>query len=189
GASGTTTGGASRTTTGGASGTATGGPSGTVEAASAGPATVASAAAWIGASTIVVDELPHASSPSGTTIGAHLIMRSIRPPARRRFARVRRWPMIAIVWSFRVEPGRVGEFEDIYGAAGAWAQLFARSAGYLGSELLRQPGGRYLTIDRWRAQADHDAFKAQHGDDYHALDRRCEELTADEQAIGVFEVC
>jgi len=41
--------------------------------------------------------------------------------------------MLVRVWEYEVAPGREAEFEQLYGSAGAWAQLFARSAGHLAS--------------------------------------------------------
>ena len=45
--------------------------------------------------------------------------------------------MLVRVWEYEVAPGRAAEFEQLYGSAGAWAQLFARSAGHLSTELYR----------------------------------------------------
>lgn len=94
-------------------------------------------------------------------------------------------PMIVIVWEFRVQPGRAAEFERAYGPEGDWARLFRRSPAYLGTELLRGPE-RYLTLDRWDAASDFEAFKAAHEDDYHALDAACEPLCSGEWLIGRF---
>lgn len=95
--------------------------------------------------------------------------------------------MIVSIWRYRVLEGHEAEFERIYGPAGEWAQLFGRAAGYLGTELLRGGDSEYVTIDRWRDQASWDGFKAALGDEYLALDARCEALTVDEQALGLFE--
>ena len=79
------------------------------------------------------------------------------------------------------------EFERAYGPDGDWARLFRRDPAYLGTELLRGPDGHYLTLDRWRSRGAFEAFKARHGDDYAALDRRMEALTSHEASIGAFE--
>ena len=93
-----------------------------------------------------------------------------------------------IIWEFQVGPSCRAAFEALYGRSGEWSRLFQRAAGYLGSELLRDQTdpGRYLTIDRWRAQADFEAFRAGWGDDYEELDRRCAPLTERERALGSF---
>ena len=94
--------------------------------------------------------------------------------------------MIAIIWTYRVKPETQAEFEAAYGPDGDWARLFARQQGYLGTELLRGEDGAWLTIDRWRHQADFDAFLAAHRSDYDALDRATEGWTLEERRIGVW---
>ncbi|MGN6148318.1 MAG: antibiotic biosynthesis monooxygenase family protein, partial [Rhizomicrobium sp.] len=69
-----------------------------------------------------------------------------------------------------------------------WAGLFAKTKGYLGTELLREREGVYLTIDRWRAQEDFDNFLAAHRADYEVLDNICDGWTLKEEHLGVFEV-
>lgn len=55
-----------------------------------------------------------------------------------------------------------------------WARLFRAAPGYRGTELLRdeEAPGRYLTIDRWAAQADFAAFKKTSGALYEAIGLR-----------------
>ena len=84
-----------------------------------------------------------------------------------------------------IEPDRE-RFEQAYGPDGDWARLFALGDNYLGTELLRGEPGKYLTIDRWRGEADWQRFMDRNGDSYRALDRACEDLTADESEIGAF---
>ena len=98
--------------------------------------------------------------------------------------------MILIVWEFRVQPGQAAEFERAYGPEGDWARLFRQSPGYRGTELLHDPQdpGRYLTLDRWDGASDFEAFKAEHGKAYQALDEMCEPLCSEERLIGRFTV-
>jgi heme-degrading monooxygenase HmoA len=96
--------------------------------------------------------------------------------------------MIALIWRYEVREEHRAEFEAAYGPTGDWARLFARSGGFRGTELLRADDGSYLTLDVWRAKADFDAFLAEHGADYAALDRRTEPWTQCEHRIGEFEV-
>jgi heme-degrading monooxygenase HmoA len=94
--------------------------------------------------------------------------------------------MFVRIWRYRVlEPDR-SAFERAYGGEGDWARLFALGEGYLGTELLLGEPGAYLTIDRWRSEADWWRFLEENGDAYRALDRECETLTADESEIGDF---
>jgi hypothetical protein len=46
-------------------------------------------------------------------------------------------PSLVRVWQYDATPGHEKEFERLYGATGAWAQLFARGSGYLGTALFR----------------------------------------------------
>src|SRR5262249_54150459 len=96
--------------------------------------------------------------------------------------------MIALLWTYRVEPQWADLFEAIYGPDGDWAQLFRQAPGYRGTELLREGDGRYATIDRWDNGTDFRLFKANFAEAYALLDERCEALTEEEQFIGEFEV-
>jgi heme-degrading monooxygenase HmoA len=92
------------------------------------------------------------------------------------------------LWEFRVAPEARAEFERHYGADGSWSQLFRRAEGYLGTHLLqdRADPGRFLTLDRWRSDADHRAFRTAFAQEYAALDRLCEALTLSETALGEY---
>lgn len=96
--------------------------------------------------------------------------------------------MHAIVWEFWAKAGQEAEFERVYGPEGAWARLFARGEGFLGTELLRDADqrGRYLTIDRWTSSAAFDAFRQRWAEEYRALDRQCEALRQRETPLGSF---
>ena len=63
--------------------------------------------------------------------------------------------MHVIIWEFRAQRGREGEFEGAYGPDGDWANFFRSGEGYLGTELMRdlETPGRYVTIDRWTSAA------------------------------------
>jgi hypothetical protein len=94
--------------------------------------------------------------------------------------------MFVRVWLYSVEEANRGRFEETYGPDGDWARLFGRAEYYLGTELLRGEPGKYLTIDRWRGESDWRRFMDHEGEAYRALDRKCDELTADETEIGDF---
>ncbi len=97
--------------------------------------------------------------------------------------------MIEVVWEFRVRSGREAEFERIYNSDGNWAKLFRADAQYKGTTLLkdRENGRRYLTVDRWESMESYQRFKERFAEAYHALDAKCEALTADERLIGIFD--
>ena len=89
------------------------------------------------------------------------------------------------IWQYDVVFGQETQFERFYGPTGSWAQLFARSADHLGTELYRAVGqpGRYLTVDRFTSTAAWRQVLEEHGEDYDALDSRCAELTTSELEI------
>lgn len=94
--------------------------------------------------------------------------------------------MIVSIWRYEVDPANREAFEAGYGPRGAWAELFACAPGYLGTELLCDDDGIYVTLDRWRDLANWTAFKAQFEADYARLDARFDALTRDERPIGIF---
>ena len=96
--------------------------------------------------------------------------------------------MIALLWTYHVRPESHALFEAIYSPEGDWAQLFRQAKGYCGTELLRQTGDRYTTIDRWTEAGDFAQFKMDFQAAYESLDRRCESLTLEERFLGEFEV-
>jgi heme-degrading monooxygenase HmoA len=98
--------------------------------------------------------------------------------------------MYVIVWEFRPEVGREAAFAAAYGPAGVWTELFRRSPGFLGTELLRsgESPPHYLTIDRWESREAYDAFRRAHQADYDRLDKEGEALTAAEARVGEFVV-
>jgi heme-degrading monooxygenase HmoA len=97
--------------------------------------------------------------------------------------------VIYIVWRFTAKPNLVADFERDYNSEGSWAQLFRRSPGYRGTTLLRDSAAsnRYLLWDCWDSLASFEQFKRDHGAEYAALDKQCEELTEEETKVGVFE--
>jgi heme-degrading monooxygenase HmoA len=97
--------------------------------------------------------------------------------------------MHLILWSFEIAEVNETEFRRVYGPEGEWAQLFRRGLGYLGTELLRdlESPRRYLTIDRWDSAGSFERFKIAFGEEYAALDHRCERLTVTERPLGRFD--
>lgn len=93
-----------------------------------------------------------------------------------------------IVWRYEVAEHNREAFERAYGPGGDWARLFGTAGGYLGTELLADGDGHYMTLDRWRSEADFEAFQGRAGDAYRALDAQCEALTLAEERIGAFNL-
>jgi len=93
------------------------------------------------------------------------------------------------IWKFRPPPGREEEFALAYGTDGVWAALFGRGNGYLGTALHRpgDPGGWWITIDRWNSEADFEAFQNRFGSEYRALDTELAGMAGEEEFVGAFE--
>ncbi|SNT01278.1 Antibiotic biosynthesis monooxygenase [Geodermatophilus saharensis] len=89
------------------------------------------------------------------------------------------------IWAYDVPPGAVGRFVAAYGADGDWARLFARAAGFAGTELFggTEVGTRFLTVDRWRDEAAWAAFLERWGEDYRALDVALAPLTSRQELL------
>ena len=93
------------------------------------------------------------------------------------------------VWKFRPPADREDEFALAYGSDGVWATLFGRAQGYLGTTLYRpgEPGGWWMTFDRWNSARDFEAFQSDLGDDYRGLDAELEGVAGEEEYVGAFE--
>jgi heme-degrading monooxygenase HmoA len=98
--------------------------------------------------------------------------------------------MIQVIWEFVVKDEARGQFELAYGPGGAWSNLFAHSAGFQGTILLRDVRNqrRYLTIDLWESEAQRDHVLTKNKAAYAELDRAFAEWTESETEVGVFRV-
>jgi heme-degrading monooxygenase HmoA len=96
--------------------------------------------------------------------------------------------MYVIVWEFVIGPEKVGAFVAAYKSDGAWAKLFAKADGYIGTELLRSTDSdqtaTFVTIDRWKTAEDFTRFQERFGSDYRLLDTQLEGLTSRERKLG-----
>ena len=93
------------------------------------------------------------------------------------------------VWKFRPPEGREQEFAATYSGDGVWAALFGKAKGYLGTALYRpgEPGGWWMTVDRWDSAADFETFGQAHAEEYRALDAELEGVAGEEEFVGAFE--
>jgi heme-degrading monooxygenase HmoA len=89
------------------------------------------------------------------------------------------------VWRYDVRAGSAEDFERIYGRGGAWARLFSRADGYVGTELYRamETPGRYLTVDTFADDASWQRFLIEHRGAYDGLDQQTSGLTLVEQEL------
>jgi heme-degrading monooxygenase HmoA len=94
--------------------------------------------------------------------------------------------MHVVIYTFVVRADCRAEFEREYGPHGTWVALFRGSAGFVGTELLRDQHDprRYQTIDRWTDREAYARFRAGQADAYAALDARCEAWTERELDAG-----
>ena len=93
-----------------------------------------------------------------------------------------------ILWQFRVRQGKEQEFVEQYGPEGSWAQLFARSGGYIRTELARDVADhlRFFTLDYWQTEEEFNRFREQNLAEYQRLDKEFEGLTEEEARLGAF---
>lgn len=98
--------------------------------------------------------------------------------------------MIQLVWEFVAREDKIAEFEHHYSTGGTWERLFRRSAGFLGTALLRdtKERNRYLTVDSWDSLDAHRAMRERFASEHEELDRLCEEFTERDTNLGAFEV-
>ena len=94
--------------------------------------------------------------------------------------------MFVRIWQYEVVAGREDEFARVYAGDGPWARLFARSEGFLGTELFQSltTPGRFVTVDRFTSADDFRWVLEQHGASYAELDRAAAALTLNEEEIA-----
>lgn len=92
------------------------------------------------------------------------------------------------IWEYIVAADSIDEFEKLYGASGAWVELFRRADGYVRTELHRDRNhpGRYITVDYWASSKDHANFRTYFAREFEELDRFGENLTESESFLGEF---
>jgi heme-degrading monooxygenase HmoA len=96
--------------------------------------------------------------------------------------------LYVIVWEFLARRGEERRFEDEFGSAGDWVELFRQAPGYLGTQLCRdaQNTRRYATVDYWTSADAYRAFRVRWRDAFEAIDERCRALTDREVCVGTF---
>jgi heme-degrading monooxygenase HmoA len=98
--------------------------------------------------------------------------------------------MHRLVYQYEVDPAQADRFEATYRPGGGWAGFFSGGAGYLRTELLRDPTrpGRYLVIDQWTSADAAARFLAGHGGEYARRSRDTAHLYLREVRLGAFDV-
>lgn len=92
------------------------------------------------------------------------------------------------IWEYVVLPDRIDEFEELYGPQGAWSDLFRQSTSYVKTELHRDRSqlNRFITVDYWESYDAWLDWRALFEAQFDELDRRGEQLTAEEREVGRF---
>jgi hypothetical protein len=96
--------------------------------------------------------------------------------------------MIAIVWQFNVRSGRNAEFEEFYGANGAWSSMNRHSRSFLGSSFMRDQNisSRYLMVEYWSEMLIYERHVVSQQQKIAELEALRDELIASMEALGVF---
>ena len=96
--------------------------------------------------------------------------------------------MIAIVWQVHVKAGYQAEFEELYGADGAWTTLHRQTRSYLGTSFLRDQGlsSRYLLLEYWSEMVVYEQHRTYRADALASLEVRRDALVESFEPLGVF---
>ena len=96
--------------------------------------------------------------------------------------------MIAIMWQFDVRNGRETEFEQLYGADGAWTAMNRHTRSYLGSSFLRDQNRsyRYIVIEYWSEMIVYEQHRAYRSDAISSLEERRTTLVESVEPLGIF---
>jgi heme-degrading monooxygenase HmoA len=94
--------------------------------------------------------------------------------------------MFVILWQFEVKPGSEKSFENAYGPAGQWVQLFRRYSNFQQTILLHDSSKPqiYMTLDFWDSESSYQEFKSVHESEYSAIDHATKCLTLSERLIS-----
>ena len=96
--------------------------------------------------------------------------------------------MIAIMWQFQVKAGRETEFEQLYGADGAWTDMNRHTRSYLGSSFLndQSQSSRYILIEYWSEMLVSEPARGVRAKAVAAFEAQRTELIESVEPLGVF---
>ena len=96
--------------------------------------------------------------------------------------------MIAIMWQFDVKAGREAEFEELYGADGAWTAMNRHTRSYLGTSFLNDQNrpSRYILIEYWSEMLVYEQHRSYRSAAQAAFDVRRSIVVASVEPLGVF---
>jgi heme-degrading monooxygenase HmoA len=99
--------------------------------------------------------------------------------------------MYVIVHEYEIDPRLRDAFEREYGSHGGWAAMFAQTAGFRGTRLLRDvegEGSRYVVLDRWDDETSFRQFMQEHAGAYEARNPVTRDLYTREVRLGAMHV-
>ena len=96
--------------------------------------------------------------------------------------------MIAVVWQFDVKDERKAEFEELYGAHGAWTVMNRQTRSYLGSSFLRDQNrsSRYLLVDYWSEMVVYEQHRSYQAEAIASLEALRDALVESFEPLGVY---
>jgi hypothetical protein len=96
--------------------------------------------------------------------------------------------MIAIMWQFEVKAGRRTEFEQLYGADGAWTAMNRHTRSYLGSSFLNDQNraARYILIEYWSEMLVSEPARSVRATAVAAFEAKRTALLESVEPMGVF---
>jgi hypothetical protein len=96
--------------------------------------------------------------------------------------------MIAIMWQFDVRAGSEDEFEQLYGADGAWTAMNRHTRSYLGSSFLHDQNraSRYIVIEYWSEMIVSEPNRGTRAAAIAAVEARRTALIDSVEPLGVF---
>src|SRR3954468_2735897 len=96
--------------------------------------------------------------------------------------------MIAIMWKFEVKDRRETEFEELYGADGAWRAMNRHTRSYLGSSFLNDQNRplRYIVIEYWSEMLVSEPVRAARSIAAEEFEAKRTALVESVEPMGVF---
>jgi hypothetical protein len=96
--------------------------------------------------------------------------------------------MIAIMWQFDVKTGREAEFEQLYGADGAWTAMNRHTRSYLGTSFLNDQNraSRYIVIEYWSEMLVSEPARGVHSTAVTTFEAQRTALIESVEPMGVF---
>lgn len=96
--------------------------------------------------------------------------------------------MIAVVWQFEVKKARQAEFEEMYGADGAWTTMNRLTRSYLGTSFMRDQSrpSRYLMVEYWSEMVVYEQHRAYQSEAIASLEAQRAALVESAEPLGVF---